>query len=272
MTKPIDPKLKLLARYGSASIGALYMAIGVIAMLSLMGLKDGGADEDSLLELLNSAFVGQVFLWLILLGILSYMVWRVFEAVTDRLQHGKTWKGLCCRAGIILAAGVYGLVAWSGIQAMLGMEDDAEGFEEQRQFIAGILEWNGGVWLIGMAGVVVAITGILEFRYMWKGDHKPQLDIDHLSKTKRLLIHGLAWAGHTARAIILWVIGYSLVRGAVLADAEETVNTDKAFNFIGESMLGHPLFVLVALGTICYGLYMIVYAMFMRMDRRGRRS
>jgi hypothetical protein len=239
----------------------------VIALLSLMGLKDGGADEDSLLELLNSVIVGKILLWLILLGILCYMIWRVFEAITDPLGFGTTFKGISRRLGIVCAAAAYGVVAWSGIQAMIGMEDDAEGFEEQRHFIADILTWSGGAWIVGIAGVMVGITGLLEFRYVLKGDHKPQLDIEHLSKTKRFVVQALAWAGHLARAIILSIIGYSLVRGAVFSDAEETVNTDKAFNFIGESMLGHPLFVLVALGTICYGIYMMVYGAYLRFDK-----
>jgi hypothetical protein len=61
---------------------------------------------------------------------------------------------------------------------------------------------------------------------------------------------------------------YSLVRGAVFSDAQETVNTDKAFNFIGESLLGHPLFVIVALGTICYGVFMMVYAAFLNFNKK----
>lgn len=262
-TLKTHPFIKHLARYGSVSIGGVYIFIGVIAMLSLLRVVDGGADEDSVLEMLHRTWAGEVLLWIILTGILSYMAWRFFEATADPLQHGKNTKGLLKRIGIAGAAATYGAVALSGIQAMLGTGDAGEGFEEQRHLIASVLEWRNGNWLIGITGAVVGFAAAMEFRYVVLGDHKPTLDINHLSHTKRRIIYGLAWAGHCARSIILGIIAYSLLRGAITSDARQTVNTDKAFNFIGESMLGHPLFVLVAIGTVCYGVYMILYGVYL---------
>lgn len=252
------PFLKHLARFGSVSIGGVYIFIGVIAMLSLLRVVNGGADEDSVVEMLNETWGGEVLLWIILSGILSYMVWRFFEAGADPLHHGKDTKGILKRIGIAATAAAYGTIALSGIQAMLGTGDAGEGFEEQRHLIATVLDWRGGNWLIGITGAIVGFAAVMEFRYVFQGDHKPTLDIDNLSHTKRRIIYGLAWAGHCARAIILGIMAYSLLRGAITSDPSQTVNTDKAFNFIGESMLGHPLFVLVAIGTVCYGVYMIL--------------
>ncbi|RAV98503.1 hypothetical protein DQQ10_23570 [Pseudochryseolinea flava] len=252
------------------AIGLVYIAIGVIALLSLLGLKDGGADEDSLLELLDTTVVGEIFLWVIILGLLAYVVWRIVEAIQDPLNYGNDWKGIARRIAIVLAASAYGLIAWSGIRAMIDDADGSEGFEEQRQMVSTVLAWNGGDWLLGICGVMVAVTALLELRYVAKGDHKPHLDIDHLPTWKKFSIHALAWVGHFARAIILAIIGYSLIRGAVHADPTETVNTDKAFNFIGESMLGHPLFVAVACGTIAYGVYMILLGIYLNLDKVTR--
>ena len=69
------------------------------------------------------------------------------------------------------------------------------------------------------------------------------------------MIGTLAWIGHFARGIILFIIGYFLVKAALQSNPNDVVNTDKAFNFLGEH-IGHVSFIAVALGTICYGFYM----------------
>jgi hypothetical protein len=39
------------------------------------------------------------------------------------------------------------------------------------------------------------------------------------------------------------------------------VNTDKAFYFIGDDV-GHAYFIIVAIGTICYGLFMFSFGVY----------
>ncbi len=263
------PRMKILARYGSVCIGGVYIFVGVIAMLSLLRVVDGGADEDSVLEMLHRSWVGEVLLWIILSGIVSYMAWRFFEAFADPLQHGNDTRGVLKRIGIAGAAAAYGAIAWSGIQATIGAGDTGEGFEEQRHLIAAILNWRHGTWFIGIAGVVVAFVAVMELRYVVVGNYKPALDVNDMPRARRRVINILAWAGHCARGIILGIMAYSLLRGAVYNDAGETVNTDKAFNFIGESILGHPLFVLVAIGTVCYGIYMIMFGVYLNVNSAG---
>ncbi len=140
--------------------------VGVIAMLSLLRIVDGGADEDSVLEMLHRSWVGEVLLWIILSGMVSYMAWRFFEAVADPLQHGSDTKGILKRIGIAGAAAALAPLRGRGIQAMIGTGDSGEGFEEQRHLIAAILHWHHGPWFIGIAGVVVAFVAVMELRYV----------------------------------------------------------------------------------------------------------
>lgn len=61
--------------------------------------------------------------------------------------------------------------------------------------------------------------------------------------------------GYTARAIILGIIGFFFIKSGLTDNARYIVNTDKAFDFIGDHV-GHVYFIGVAIGTICYGLFM----------------
>ena len=77
----------------------------------------------------------------------------------------------------------------------------------------------------------------------------------------------LAWVGHTARAIILGIIGFFLLKAGSSGDASYVVNTDKAFDFIGDDV-GHLYFLLVAAGTIAYGLFMVIAGVYYKPEKK----
>ena len=87
------PLVYYLALWGCVSTGIVYAAVGVIALLSFLKLKEGGADEGSLLVFLNQYLIGKIFIWIIMLGMISYIIWRVYETVRDPYGYGKELKG-----------------------------------------------------------------------------------------------------------------------------------------------------------------------------------
>jgi hypothetical protein len=260
--------VRFLALFGSISVGLVYAGIGIIAMLSLLRLKDGGADEDSMLEFLTEIPMGLVLVWIILAGVLCYILWRLYEAFYNPFGEPANLKGISSRTGTALSGVAYAILALSAVQALLGVAYEGDGVEEQRLMIDQVLAWRGGSWLIGIAGVLVGVTGLLEFSHVIRREYVPRLTMAQLSRAKQRIVHVMAWSGHFSRGIILLIMAYFLLRGAVKSDSEEVVNTDKAFNFIGESMLGHPLFVLVAIGTIVYGAFMFVQGYYLNIEEK----
>ncbi len=83
-----------LAMYGGISTGIVYTAIGIIAILSFLKLKEGGADESSLLAYLDNFMAGKVLIWVILLGMVSYIIWRIYETIYDPYGTAKGPKEL----------------------------------------------------------------------------------------------------------------------------------------------------------------------------------
>lgn len=47
------------------------------------------------------------------------------------------------------------------------------------------------------------------------------------------------------------------IKAGITENARYVVNTDKAFDFIGDH-IGHVYFILVAIATTCYGLFMFI--------------
>jgi hypothetical protein len=251
--------VRYLPMYGCISTGIIYLGIGIIAILSFLKIKQGGADESSMMEFLDDYLLGKIGIWIILLGSVCYIIWRIYETVNDPYDYGKEWKGLGIRSGIALSTIADAFIVFSAIQVLLGtgnIQEDGDP-EEQRQLVAGILQENWGEWVIISIGIIISFTAIIQFIYGITQGYKERLDIAHFSQWKKKIVHVLAWAGYFARGIILGIIGFFFIKAGILEDAEWVVNTDKAFDFIGDQV-GHFYFILVALGTILYGIFMFV--------------
>lgn len=257
-----------LAIYGSISSAIIYMSIGVIAILSFLKIRDGGADESSVIAVLNDYFIGKIFIWIILTGTTSYIIWRIYETITDPYDYGSEIKGVIKRTGIALSTTADALIAYAAIQVLLGtshIEVNGQPTEE-RHLVKTLLVESWGVGVIITTGFIILITALVQLLYGVTQGYKERVDIDHFSKTVKKAIHVFAWIGYAARGIILGIIGFFFVKAGILKNARYIVNTDKAFDYIGDNV-GHVYFILVALGTICYGLFMLTLGITYDIDK-----
>jgi hypothetical protein len=246
--------------YGCIATGLSYIGVGVIAMLSFFKVREGGADESSMLAILNDVIIGKILLWIIMVGTACYIVWRFFEAVTDPYGYGKNFNGLSKRTGIALSTVADLLIVYAAIKVLLGIGDIQQNGEplEERAFIARLLTETWGTLTVTAIGTVVLVTAIVQLVYGVKRGYKERLDINHYSKTGKTFIHILAWIGYCSRGIILAITGFFLLKAAFTSESEYVVNTDKAFDFIGDEV-GHGYFIAVAIGTVCYGVFMVMH-------------
>lgn len=251
-----------LAKLGAVSIGVVYLLIGVLAILSFLQLKEGGTGRKSVFRFIAEIPLGNVLLVAICLGLAGYIVWKLYDAYSDPYGYGKHWTGLFKRFALAFSSLAYGLIAVSAVQVIAGITNsNAANVARQRLLVARIFDWWAGQWLVAAAGAIVGLAGLSQFIYVIKKAYREKLRVDEISERKRKIIASLAWAGHFARGIILLVIAYFLIKAAVTSDSGEVVSTDKAFDFLGDE-IGHIIFILVALGTICYGLYMFALSFY----------
>lgn len=250
--------IQFLPVYGSIATGIIYAAIGVIAILSFLKVRHGGADESSLLIILNDYIAGKILIWILLVGTVCYILWRFYETITDPYGYGSTMKGLARRTGIALSTVADILIVYAAVRVLLGtsnIQPDGKPKEEQ-ELVQNILQQNYGSWLIICIGLVYLTTSIIQFLYGITRGYKERVNLEHRSSLTRNTVHVLAWSGYFARGIILGITGFFFVKAGVVENARYVVNTDKAFDFIGDH-IGHVYFILVAIATFCYGLFMI---------------
>ena len=254
--------------YGCIATGIIYGAIGVIAILSFLKIRHGGADESSLMVILDDYIIGKIIIWIILLGTICYIIWRFYETIKDPYDYGKDMKGIAKRCGIALSTVADILIVYAAIRVLFGtgnFQRDGQP-EEERSLVGNMLDQNNGQSLVIGIGVVYFATAVVQFLYGITRGYKERVDIARFSSIFRNTIHLLAWAGYAARGIILGITGFFFVKAGVTEDAQHIVNTDKAFDFIGDH-IGHVYFILVAAATICYGLFMIAQGIFYDTDK-----
>jgi hypothetical protein len=246
-----------LARFGCYSIAVVYIMVGTMAILSFLGEAEPAADEERIIDVILDIPLGEVFIVLMILGLMGYVFWRVYEAFADPYNFGSSLKGKAQRAGIGLSALGYVLIAIGATQILIEGSGDSE--NDQEIFVAKILELPGGPWLVGFAGLSLILTALIQIKYVYGGDYNERMKYDKMPSWKVKATHILAWAGYLARSVILGVLGFFLVKAAIYSDSDEVGDTDSAFDFLGDfGTIGHIMFIAVALGTIGYGLFMII--------------
>jgi hypothetical protein len=251
--------VKYLPLYGCVSTGLIYLGIGVVAILSFLRIKHGGADESSLLAYLNEYPIGKIGFWSILLGTLCYVVWRIFESINDPYAYGRELNGIARRTGIAATTIPDALIAVTCIQIIMGKGNiQLDGRPvELRAMVGSLLEKPWGNSVVIAIGVIICLTALVQFFYGVTQGYKERLDIAHFTKQMKAITHLLAGIGYLARGVIVGIIGLFFMKSGILHSPEYIVNTDKAFDYIGDN-IGHFYFILIAIGTICYGVFMFI--------------
>ena len=244
------------------SVGTVYVLIGAWAMLALLRLAAPAADEQRVLHRILQMPLGGLFIAAVAAGTSGYILWLLFEAVFDPYEFGRTLKGVAERIGIAFSTVAYGAIVAAALRVLLG--DGASNERRQQHLVRSVLHWPAGQWLVAAAGVVVAVTGLYQLKYVYDGDHERRLEMDRHGKAARLAVNVLGWAGYGARCAILLVIAGFLIHAAYSFNPRQVGDTDAAFNVLGlgGGIPGDVLFSAVALGTIAYGVVMYVNAVY----------
>ena len=250
--------IKALARLGFAAIGAVYVLMGVLALLAALGQRQGArADKEEAVQRLQHVPGGPLLLGLIAVGLLGYIVWRFTQAIRDTERKGSGAQGLGTRL-FYAASGLFysGLALYAGRLALNGRADKSG--DAPRSLTASVLGWPGGDWLIILVGVVIIGVGIAQVYRAYSGQFQKDVNASRLPATPQRVVYRTGQLGFTARAVVLGLIGYFFVQAGQQSRAGAVGSTDEAFDLL--AAMGPLALGVVAAGLVAYGLYMLVQA------------
>ncbi|WP_400193167.1 DUF1206 domain-containing protein [Hymenobacter sp. B81] len=253
--------LRTLARFGFAAKGVVYILLGALAVMAATGLRGGRtADKQQVLQTIQDMPMGRWLLGLVALGLAGYVIWRLTQAIRDTEGKGHDAKGLAQRASFAFSGLIYaGLAYYAGRAAFENTDAGAgSGGSTRQSLVATLLEQPFGQWLVGAVALGLAGAGLYQIYRAYSGSFAKHVNSGSLPAEQQRLVHRMGQLGYTARGIVWGILGYFMLQAALQANPRQAQDTEQAFDLLAS--MGTGVLVIVALGFVCYGLYMIVRA------------
>ncbi|MFD3872666.1 DUF1206 domain-containing protein [Streptomyces sp. NPDC058623] len=243
---------EVTARCGLVARGVLYALIGLLALRVAFG--DGGQEADrqgALQELAEKPF-GIVLIWTIGIGLVGMMLWRLSEAVFGAAgpDGGKATKRLASAGRTVF----YAVVAFSVLAFAVG-RGGSSGDQQSRDVTAKALDLPAGQWLVGAAGLGIAIAGVVIAVQAARRHFRKHLSMTGVSQGVRKAVTFVGVAGGLARGAVFTAVGGFIVYAAVRYDPSQAKGMDDTLRSFTQTAVGPWLLVAVALGLMLFGVF-----------------
>ncbi|MCB9948395.1 MAG: DUF1206 domain-containing protein [Rhodospirillaceae bacterium] len=250
--------LKLMARLGYGSRGAVYLMIGGLATLTaIAGGGETVGSRGAVRELLRQPF-GEVLVIAISLGLFCYAGWRVMQSLFDAEKHGTGAKGLVIRAGLFVSAathGFLGVYALSLVVAAMASQGEGKGA------IAWLMQQSFGPYLVGLVGLLIVGAGCAQ---VWKGARRRFHKYLEFSRAEHPVLSWICGFGLIARGVVFCLIGGLACFAAVKADPQQAGGMPEAMSWLRRQPFGQATYAAMAFGLFAFGIYSLVEARWRR--------
>ena len=259
-----SPLMEALARLGYGVRGVIYVTMGLLAVAVVLGKAGALSDQQGAITAIGRQPAGVFFLWVVLVGLVSYALWGVIRAMLDPLHKGHGPKGLFARGGYLISAISYAILVMPTYHIITG----AGRVAQNGQFsLASIMSSALGRVAAGLAGLLVVAAGIYQVYQGFKNSFDKQFQTNAMNAKQKKLVTLLGRFGVATRGLIFAVVGVLLF----LAAYQFTPNKAVGINTALAALLGLPygiyLLGIVALGLIAFGIYSMLSAAWFRMRR-----
>lgn len=248
-----------LSRAGFAARGLVYVIIGILAIKLAVGSGGANASQQGALRTIGRQPLGEVLLVLVAIGLGGYALWRLTRAL---LGHGPEGSDSGMDRVAALASGiVYSGLCAIAVEILLGSGGSSG---SPKKTTAGVFGWPGGVWLVGIAGVVLIGVGLYQGYRGISKDFLEDSKTEQMSPRVRDWIEWIGTFGYLARMVAFGLIGTFLIKAAVDYNPNKAVGLDGALAKIDHASYGPVLLGVVATGLIAFGVYSLSDARFRR--------
>ncbi|HZZ98241.1 MAG TPA: DUF1206 domain-containing protein [Jatrophihabitantaceae bacterium] len=249
-----NDKIRGVARLGLAGHGALYVLLGVLALVLAFGARKGETDQKGAFEKLAANTAGWVLLLVIAIGLTAYGLWQLSQAAlgVSGVEDGHAAKERlkCAAPGVVYCA-----LALSAFTVVVNGRSSSSQSKQQQEWTATVMKQTGGRWLVGLIGIVVAIVGIVLIVRAAKKSFEKYFPMASMSPTARRLTETLGLVGSIARGVIVGMVGVLFLTAAIQFDPKKARGVDGALRALRDNPVGPWLLGAVALGLIMFGLF-----------------
>lgn len=253
-------KFRWLVRVGYFSRAVLYTVLGLIALTSAGKIAEG---TDGVFRAIEDFPAGTVILWVLVVGLVAYALFRFASTFFDIENNGSDTHGIVRRIGHAGSGIGHLALAYSAYQFATTSGGGSGGGGAQ-EAAAGVLSMGLGPILLGIIGLGFFAAAVSQAKKSWTGSFMQRISGQAPGATRML-----GGAGYAARAVVYAIVGLSLVKSAWFTSSSEAKSLGSAVASLSDNGV---LFTLVAIGLLLFGLFSFVlsrYRIIPDMDASG---
>lgn len=259
------PAVKWLTRFGFYTKGGLYIIIGILAILLVIGLQGGKiTDPTGALGTVAQKPFGKVLLVIFIVGASGHGLWNILRGAADVDNVGKGWLGISKRIffiGIGLFYVGLALTAWSII---LSAKTSDVNSELPQTITSILLAIPLGVIIVFIIGLSLFGASIHECYSGFSGKFRQHYRSWEINGWHGTFISIIGVLSFTARAVIFALMGYFFILAAINYNAEQAIGLDGALLTLSQSGYGKTLLFVTAVGLVCHGILAFYEAKYRR--------
>lgn len=240
-------KFETLVRVGYFSRAILYSVLGLIALFSASQIAQG---TDGVFRAIEDFPAGTVILWILVIGLAAYGLFRLASPVFDIENNGSDAKGWGKRLGHLGSALGHFALAYSAYKFATVSGGSGGGAQDA---VAGVLSFSFGGVVLGLLGLAFFVAAAHQAKRAYTGEF-----MRRISGSAPDFTETLGRIGYAARAVVFAIIGWSLVQAGFGSSGAGQVKTlgDALASLAGEGII----FTLVAIGLLIFGIFSLILA------------
>jgi len=255
----------IAGRIGLTAKGVVYCLSGLIALFAVFHLngknaKDAG--QKGVFDVVHDQPMGNSILIVIAAGLICFTIWRLLQCFADTEHKGHDKGGLTKRFTFLYSGLLYAAIAWYALKEAFGK---TSGSSSKQGYVSKMLSMPYGQWIVGIVAACIIAVGLYQLYRGFSGKYRKYV-LSALHKDAAPWISTAGVAGYSARGAVWIVIGWLFIKAAVNANPTYAGGSDKAFSWLQNGWYGSLLLAIVAIGLLCYGIFMFMRARYQQLS------
>lgn len=255
-------------RAGLVAYGIVHLLIGWLALQIAFGEKAKQASGTGALEYLNRQPLGGVLIWVVAIGLVALVLWRLLEAWQGWRDEDDAQDRAKAAVPQLFKGVIYAVLAWSALKVASssggsggsgggsgGSGGGGKSGGSTDTLTAQLLQMPAGQLIVGALGLAVVGYGGYYVYQGWSDKFLEKLDGRPQSREVSAAYRWVGKAGHIGKGASIAVIGLLFVYAAITHDPNKSAGLDRALQEVAQQPFGQGLLALVAVGIACYGVF-----------------
>jgi len=246
--------VRRLSRFGFYSKGLLFIVIGAIALMVVVGVHGAKlTDQRGALAAIAEEPYGRVFLIIFVIGATAHGLWNILRAVVDIDNLGRKWFAIFVRIISALTGVFYMGLGLSAAEILTAARVQPGSSQAEETFVSVLLfvPVLGTVWAVTI-GLGLVGAGFSEFYSGVSGKFRGNYRTWRIEGVHHSLINALGILSFSVRAILLVVMGWFFIK-APFDSHPGPIGLDAALLTLLGTTFGRTVVTVAGLGLIAHG-------------------